>query len=1227
MAPGDYAADPVMLGPFGVFEPIGTGPDGTTWRAQRDDVPQWVTRLAPRDGEESWSRDRRLRLAGLVEHPAVLPMSVGLVSAPRHVATPPQSGRWIERFAAGRLDDEARRSALGHLAEGLVALHDMGLFLGDLGPTRICQIDGQAGPVIDPSGLDALHIERDADRATQPPEVFDGAFDDRADVFALAATLVWARRGAPIDDGPNGSAPARWRAAIEPDDPLAECLKAMLADAPEDRPDADQVALMSRLDPDTAFAPTTETAAPPVPKGNRTASLPGLPDHRLPSPLHADEESAAPAGRPDAMAETDPGDDPTPRPTGDEPQRTLPIIGRFELGRLIGEGAMGQVYESIDPADGSRVAVKIMRANLMSEDRFRKRFDKEVRLLRTVRHSRIANLVDAGIVGGGLPYLVLEFVEGRPLSDLLQQEKHLPLETSLRIAADVLRALDAVHAAGIVHRDIKPANVMVQGRGATTVAVLCDFGIARLVDADDERLTAVGALVGTPHYMSPEAARGLEVDGRADLYAVGVLLYELLTGDPPFDSANPTGLLIKHIQDPVPPLARARPDLPEPVTEYVHRLLDKDRDARPADAAGALDGVSRLLRGEPTDARVHPPLPDSEGIQNYVWSWDLSASSAALWPLVSDTRRINRALGLNPFEVEFGLDEGIAIYHAAQRLAGFEAKWDEQPMEWIEGRRIGNLRIYEKGPLRWMRAVTDLEPLPGGGTRITQTVQLKARYGVTRLVASYEAGVKTRKAYEQIFARFDKHIQAMAAGQVDGAMADPFEAPESLSASTRSAIELAHQRLRALDLDELVVDRLVRYVAEAPSPALNRIRPRALAERMQVEPQLLVEACLHGVREGLLSLLWDLLCPVCRVPSDIANTLAEIADHGHCQVCALDFELDFAGSIEMVFRPQPSIRAVDDALYCMGGPAQAPHVAVQMRLAPGERLALNLLLGDGAYRLAGRRLPYAAVFRVHAHAPRDGWDVELGPSGADGIPRSVRSGRQRIVLTNGFDHDVLLRIERLAERDDAMTAADAMGLEIFRALFPHERLAPGALVNVARVTLLRTAICEMGRIYADDGPRAFAMLHAHFERVATLVADHGGSVIKMEGEGLVCAFDEPGSAVKAGFALFERETALTLRASVNGGPAYVATLDGRLDYFGHTVHRTALLLARSHPGKLVVAEPLSLEPGVARVLAGRNTPEAIQLADGSVGLRYVGAPPVPALVAAASREEASAPSA
>lgn len=1167
----------VRLGPYRVEAPLGTGPDGATWRGRdvEDQAVQLVRLAAHRIAADRWRQlSRRLRLAAMVDHPAVLAVRPALDIEPPFVAVEHFEQRWDALLGERQWPESLVRSQGAGLALGLTAMHRIGLFAGDLGPTRV--VNGRDGaPRIDPTGLRAVEGDRAIDQLCRAPEVDEGAFGRQADVYALGALLVWARFGAPsdIETAPAIERPARWRKRIPTGHPLAPVLGAMLADVPEARPAAARVA--------RALGEAPTGRRPPGSQEGIGASgpLPSLIDVGEPENFDRDTVETAPP--------------------------TITRVGRFELGRVLGEGAMGRVFLSTDPADGRQVAVKVLRAGLQGDDRMRQRFDKEIRLLRTVNHPRIANLVDAG-VEFGLPWLALQFVEGIPLTEALAGKQHFDAERVLRIAADVLRALAAIHAAGIIHRDVKPGNVMVRGEGAQAVAVLCDFGIARHVEqSEDERLTRAGMLVGTPHYMSPEAARGKAVDGRADLYSLGVMAYELFAGAPPFDCPNPTGLLVKHIQEPPPPLGRARPDLGEPVLDWIARLLAKDPADRPANAHAALDEVQRLLRGDATDVRSHPPLPTEGGrVQSYVWSWDLNASPSALWPLVSDTRRINRAMGMTPFDLELVVDEGMAWHKAQHKLAGMEARWREEPMEWVEGRRIGNLRVYEAGPLEWMRAVTDLEPLPNGGTRVTQTVQLLARYGWSRAVAGYEAGIKTRKNYERLFHRLDAWCQGAAGGGVDAAIADPFEGAPALDRDTSRALETARRRLHALDLDPVTVDRLVRFVGESPAPVLGRLRPRSLAARLQVDEAALVDVCLHAVREGLLVLLWDLLCPICRVPADIVETLAEIERHGHCEVCRLDFDLDFAGSVELVFRPHPSVRAVDDAVYCIGGPAQAPHVVVQIRLAPGERLVLNLLLADGTWRLAGRRLPYAAVFRVHPDAPVEQWDVELAPGLSDAIPRSLRSGRQRVILANAFDHDVLLRIERVADREDALTAADAMRIETFRALFPHECLAPGALVNVARITLMRSAICEIGELYADDGPRAFARIHAHFERAGRVVADHGGAVIKMEGEGLVSAFAEPGQAVRAALALGEQEDDLNLRIAVHGGPAYVATLDARLDYFGRTVHQTALLLARARPGEVVVSESTALEPDAARALRARGAGEVVQLSGGLIGLRH-----------------------
>lgn len=1193
---------------------IGVGPDGAAYQASGPDGSVVLLRVRVRDGELERVR-RRVGLAALVNHPGAWAVSAEWGPSQARLWGP--AGR---RWTADELTADASINRVRgwgqHIAEVLAEAHHQGLYGVLLGPSRVVATE-RGELLVDLTGLDAGAGPHGVDRLCRAPEEPGPAIDGAADVFALGAMMVWARFGPPKGlttvDGVGRAGLWRQRVPLEATD--ADVLRAMLAPAPEQRPRAEAVAeLLSDADSRIGAVPQRPptqrptqraprpserpTAQPPAPRAQRPSDRPTV-QPPVPTVEVADRGDVEATGPTAPLPQLPP--EPATDETGPPP---LVKVGRFLLGALLGEGAMGQVFASEDPVDGRKVAVKVMRDAVATNQRFRRRFDKEVRLLRAVSHPRIANLIDAG-AEGHVPYLALQFIEGEPLSSLLQSSGSLDPLDALAIVADVLRALSAVHDADIVHRDVKPANIMVRGEPGARVAVLCDFGIAQRLDTlEDERLTREGFLVGTPHYMSPEQARGAELDGRSDIYALGVVAYELIAGEPPYSGDNATGLLLKHLNETPPPLASRRPDVSDGVARFVHRLLAKALEERPADATAALVELQALVGGAATGIGAHPPQPDDPArMQAWSWTWDLRSSPQALWPLISDTRRLNRALGLTPFETELVHEDGMAWYRAHKPRGGMTSRWDERPMEWVEGERIGTLRVYSEGPLEWLRSVTTLEPGPAGGTRVTQVVELVARKGWIRAAVRYETGVKTRKAYGRLFERFDAHAMARAAGDVEQGMADPFEDAPALEGEARAAWHAARDRLLADGLDPIAVERLARYVAEAPAPALARLRPRALAEWMAVDEEPLIDVCLHAVRAGLLSLYWDLMCPVCRVPSDIAETLAQVADHGHCKVCDLDFDLDFAGSLELVFRAHPAVRVVEETMYCIGGPAQAPHIAVQLRLAPEERLVLNLRLADGRYRLAGRRLPFAVVFRVHGRAPHGAWAVELAPDGGDVVPRSLRSGAQRLDIVNRLGCDVLLRIERLDDRDDALTAADAMAVPAFRALFPHERLAPGMLVNLARVTLLRTGLIAIGKVYADDGPRAFAQLHGHFERLTTVVVDHGGVVLKMEGDGLVCAFAEPGSAVRAALAIGAAEPPKSIRAAVHGGPAYVATLDGRLDYFGRTVHQTAMLLARARAGTVVISEPLELEPDVRRALADAPPAEVVQLVDGLVGLR------------------------
>ena len=254
---------------------------------------------------------------------------------------------------------------------------------------------------------------------------------------------------------------------------------------------------------------------------------------------------------------------------------------------------------------------------------------------------------------------------------------------------------------------------------------------------------------------------------------------------------------------------------------------------------------------------------------------------------------------------------------------------------------------------------------------------------------------------------------------------DPFEPPAELAGRRRRRLDDLLDGLGAHGIDPIVVERLGDFLARAPAQEVARIRPLALARRLDLDADQVVAACLHGAADGALMLLWDLLCPVCRIPSQVVDTLRAIREHGHCQACAIDFELDFANSVELIFRVHPEIRETELGTYCIGGPAHSPHVVAQARVGPGERLALDLDLGEGSYQLRGPQLAFALDFRVEPGAPSRRLDLSLiHPPGVE-TPRALRTGGQAFSLSNESDRELVVRIERTAPRADALTAARA----------------------------------------------------------------------------------------------------------------------------------------------------------------------------------------------------------
>jgi serine/threonine-protein kinase len=320
--------------------------------------------------------------------------------------------------------------------------------------------------------------------------------------------------------------------------------------------------------------------------------------------------------------------------------------GRYELDGVIGRGGMAEVFRARDLRLDRLVAVKTLRHDLARDHIFQARFRREAQSAASLNHPSIIAVYDTGedmVDGVSIPFIVMEFVDGRTLKELLDDNRPLLPERCAEITDGILRALEYSHRNGIVHRDIKPANVMLTRQAEVKVM---DFGIARTMDDNQATMTQTSQVIGTAQYLSPEQARGERVDPRSDIYSTGCVLYELLTGRPPFTGDSPVSIAYQHVrEDPVPP-SQIDPEVPQWLEGVVLRAMTKDREQRYQTAEEMRQDIQRGLQGMPTQAGTMaiaaagatttlPPVQDRrddyDDYDDYDDDRDRRGSRTALW--------------------------------------------------------------------------------------------------------------------------------------------------------------------------------------------------------------------------------------------------------------------------------------------------------------------------------------------------------------------------------------------------------------------------------------------------------------------------------------------------------------------------------------------------------------------------------------------------------------------
>ena len=370
------------------------------------------------------------------------------------------------------------------------------------------------------------------------------------------------------------------------------------------------------------------------------------------------------------------------------------ILDHYDIERLLGRGAMGTVYLARDRRIGRRVALKTIQlapnhfSDATAENEFFSRLQREAEVSGSLQHPNIVTLYDVGYADDRVSYLAMELVEGETLLALMKGMKPVPVETAMRIAEDVLRGLAHAHEKSVIHRDVKPANILITADGTAKIA---DFGIARPIDSS---MTGAGALIGTPNYMAPEQVLGKHPTTRADVFSLGVVLYEMLTGIKPFAGEGITAILHNILRQDVRTVAEVNAEVPVALSDFVARLMTKSSDARPS-AAEALVEMATLRR----PAVAERPAPPSQ----------IATSAPRLAVIAAVTIAISAgALGVFWSRIDSSptvaipqvqLDEYVAKRKAIDRAAAaFDA-----------GRFQDSIRLYDAYLLKYPESIAAIE--------------------------------------------------------------------------------------------------------------------------------------------------------------------------------------------------------------------------------------------------------------------------------------------------------------------------------------------------------------------------------------------------------------------------------------------------------------------------------------------------------------------------------------
>lgn len=555
-----------------------------------------------------------------------------------------------------------------------------------------------------------------------------------------------------------------------------------------------------------------------------------------------------------------------------------------------------------------------------------------------------------------------------------------------------------------------------------------------------------------------------------------------------------------------------------------------------------------------------------------------------LWPFLSNTDMQNYWIGLNASNYQFTpTGQGGSNMSVTSSSLGLPLVYEEFPYEWQENKSIIVERIFNKGPLEYLSFESRFEPTSDGKTQATLAIHYVPKLPNFVIKKIIKGNLQKIGQYYQTI---DKTL--------DTELACDFEVFFQPSQNYRAQIDELSKQWQDLLPDSTLPQKMAEFIYLAPDRYVSHLKPFEFAQWYSLEPLDCLNFCLMAAQEGFLHLNWDLRCPSCRGAKDNSAHLHQVSEQGHCETCSINYDMGFDDNLELTFVPDKRLRTLQSEEFCAGGPANTPHLAVQINVWPGESKELTLTLSPGNYRFVSLSMNGDLPFILSTDSGLTELVLELG-DGFDDIQDLNVQSNLKLTVKNPGSYFQSLRIENLDFNSHVLSAALVSSLQEFRDSFSQEAVAEHVKMNVNSQVIGFSQIINplaLYRAYGDE--KALAILQQCHELILQEVQLNHGAMVKNMSDATMMVFGDVLDGIRAFVGIQEHfynwnEAGLTdfplqVQLSLNQGACIIQGVEGQNEYFGTTVNIAQEIGAESHGQDFILTSSILNDPMVVTLL-------------------------------------------